>query len=100
MVFLERSTRGHQTQGLINEKYAQKWKSFLEFVKKRKKTEIGLLLEHGTPNEWIDNSLSIEFKEKSFHLDRIQTPKLREELNALLSEFSGKPTKAEIVSKS
>jgi len=57
------------------------------------------LLQHGNPKEWTDNSVLVEFPNRSFYFERMQEQDSRETLDTLLSEFSGQSMKGQIVGK-
>jgi len=64
----------------------EKWKSFVQFVKK-KKPPLASLLEHGSPLSLQGDLLEIGYPEKSFYLERMQETETRAVLTNLAKEF-------------
>ncbi len=64
----------------------EKWKSFVQFVKK-KKPPLASLLEHGSPLSIGKESLEIGYPAKSFYLERMQEAETRTLLTNLAQEF-------------
>jgi hypothetical protein len=91
-------TRTLEREAQIPNNVSQKWKSFLEFAKKRNPTK-AILFEHGKPIERTDDSVSVEYPNKSFYFERMQEADSRKALDTLLSEFSGQPMKGHVVGK-
>lgn len=64
----------------------EKWKSFVQFVKK-KKPPLASLLEHGSPLSLQGGFLEIGYPVKSFYLERMQDTETRTVLTNLAKEF-------------
>ncbi|MGB9700858.1 MAG: DNA polymerase III subunit gamma/tau [Thermodesulfobacteriota bacterium] len=64
----------------------EKWKSFVQFVKK-KKPPLASLLEHGSPLSFQGDFLEIGYPEKSFYLERMQETETKAVLTNLAKEF-------------
>ncbi|MGQ9694854.1 MAG: DNA polymerase III subunit gamma/tau [Thermodesulfobacteriota bacterium] len=74
--------KGAEKSGMEEEK----WKNFVQFVKK-KKPPLASLLEHGSPLSLQGDFLEIGYPDKSFYLERMQEAETRAVLTKLAQEF-------------